>query len=65
MLAQLKKLHRLLLLKHLQLLEHPELVQRHRVLGVEESTPDSSHSLNQFIGKVTRLRGRWTSVNKH
>ena len=52
-------------LKHLQLLEHPELIQRHQVLGVEESTPDASHSLNQFIGKVTRLRGRWTSVNKH
>lgn len=52
-------------LKHLQLLEHPELIQRHQVLGTAEAAPEASHTLNQFIGKVTRIRGRWTSTNKH
>jgi response regulator RpfG family c-di-GMP phosphodiesterase len=48
-------------LKHLQLVEHPELIQRHQVINF--STPTAgSPTFNQFIGKVTRLRGRWTNT---
>ena len=49
-------------LKHLQLLEHPELIQRHQVLDLAASA-GASPTLDQFIGKVTRLRGRWTNTN--
>lgn len=48
-------------LKHLQLVEHPELIQRHQVINFS-TPPAGSPTLNQFIGKVTRLRGRWTST---
>lgn len=47
-------------LKHLQLVEHPELVQRHQVVSFRQPTGGSA-TLNQFIGKVTRLRGRWSN----
>ena len=47
-------------LKHLQLVEHPELVQRHQVIDFN-APAGSSPTLTQFIGKVTRLRGRWTN----
>ena len=49
-------------LKHLQLLEHPELIQRHQVLSMT-TPPAGSPTLNQFIGKVTGLRGRWTNTS--
>lgn len=48
-------------LKHLQLLEHPELIQRHQVVNLTTPT-EGSPTFNQFIGKVTRLRGRWTNI---
>lgn len=47
-------------LKHLQLVENPELVQRHQVVSFRQPTGGSA-TLNQFIGKVTRLRGRWSN----
>lgn len=47
-------------LKHLQLVEHPELIQRHQVVSFRQPTGGSA-TLNQFIGKVTRLRGRWSN----
>ena len=50
-------------MKHLQLLEHPELIQRHQVLSMASQT-GASPTLNQFIGKVTGLRGRWASTDK-
>ncbi len=50
-------------LKHLQLLEHPELIQRHQVLNLT-APAEGSPTFNQFIGKVTRLRGRWTNTTK-
>ncbi len=46
-------------LKHLQLLNHPELIQRHQVLDLAQGNA-SSATLNRFIGKVTRLRGLWS-----
>ena len=49
-------------LKHLQLVEHPELIQRHQVINFS-APPAGSPTLNQFIGKVTRLRGRWTNTH--
>ncbi len=47
-------------LKHLQLLNHPELIQRHQVLDLSSGNAPSA-MLNRFIGKVTRLRGLWSS----
>ena len=53
-------------IKHLQLLEHPDLVRRHQVV---ENAPDrgGSETLSRFIGKVTQMRGRWvnTSTKTH
>ena len=49
-------------LKHLQLVEHPELIQRHQVINFS-APPAGSPTLNQFIGKVTQLRGRWTNTH--
>ncbi|MEM9209293.1 MAG: response regulator, partial [Pseudomonadota bacterium] len=46
-------------LKHLQLLNHPELIQRHQVLDLAQTSATSA-TLNRFIGKVTRLRGLWS-----
>ena len=46
-------------LKHLQLLNHPELIQRHQVLDLAQGNATSA-TLNRFIGKVTRLRGLWS-----
>ena len=45
-------------LKHLQLLEHPELLQRHQVVNLDAPT-NGSQTLNNFLGKVTQMRGRW------
>ena len=45
-------------LKHLQLLEHPELLQRHQVVNLNAPT-SGSQTLNNFLGKVTQMRGRW------
>ena len=45
-------------LKHLQLLEHPELLQRHQVVNLNPPT-NGSQTLNNFLGKVTQMRGRW------
>ena len=50
-------------LKHLQLLEYPELVQRHQVVNLSTAAKAASPTLDQFIGKVTQLRGRWTNTN--
>ncbi len=50
-------------LKHLQLLEYPELVQRHQVVNLSTAAKAASPTLDQFIGKVTELRGRWTNTN--
>ncbi|MEM7501466.1 MAG: response regulator [Pseudomonadota bacterium] len=49
-------------IKHLQLLEHPDLVRRHQVV---ENAPDrgSSETLSRFIGKVTQMRGRWVNTS--
>ena len=47
-------------MKHLQLLEHPELNQRHEVVNMA-AAPSGSPTLNQFIGKVTGIRGRWAN----
>lgn len=49
-------------LKHLQLLEYPELIQRHQVFSLS-APAEVSPTLDQFVGKVTRLRGRWTNTN--
>ena len=46
-------------LKHLQLLNHPELIQRHQVLDLSSSNAPSA-MLNRLIGTVTRLRGLWS-----
>jgi len=46
-------------LKHLQLRNHPELIQRHRV--VEESGLDLSPTINRFIASMARLRKLWTA----
>lgn len=48
-------------LKHLQLVNHPELIQRHRV--IESRRPEetgATATLNRFLGTVTRLRGLWS-----
>lgn len=52
-------------IKHLQLLEHPDLVQRHQVANRE--TDRGSETISRFIGKVTQMRGRWvnTSTKTH
>ncbi len=53
-------------IKHLQLLEHPDLVQRHQVVE-HAADRGSSETLSRFIGKVTQMRGRWvnTSTKTH
>jgi len=48
-------------LKHLQLINHPELIQRHRVIESRRSDETAaSATLNRFLGTVTRLRGLWS-----
>ena len=52
-------------LKHLQLLNHPELIQRHQVIEIthpEETA--ASPTLNRFLGTVTRLRGLWSGIGQ-
>lgn len=49
-------------LKHLQLLEHPELLQRHQVVNLNAPT-NGSQTLNNFLGKVTQMRGRWAHAS--
>lgn len=48
-------------LKHLQLVNHPELIQRHRVIETSQrDDTGASATLNRFLGTVTRLRGLWS-----
>lgn len=46
-------------IKHLQFLEHPELLQRHQVVDMPAAA-QSSNTLKQFVGQVMDLRGRWS-----
>lgn len=48
-------------LKHLQLLEHPELLERHQVVDLGAAA-NGSQTLNNFIGRVTEMRGRWAQT---
>lgn len=53
--------------KHVQFLEHPELVQRHQVIDFPKGPRSASPTINQFVGKIMGLKGRWSdgSGNSH
>lgn len=45
--------------KHMQFLEHPELLQRHQVVDMPAAEQPPT-ALKQFVGQVMDLRGRWS-----
>jgi len=50
-------------LKHVQLLDHPELVQRHAVIE-QPSASESNSGLTQFVDRIKQLSNSWRRANR-
>ncbi len=50
-------------LKHVQLLNHPELVQRHAVVEQQGGSKNDT-GLTQFVGRIKQLGKPWRRVNR-